>query len=117
MLKLSSVFSDGALFLHSAPLVISGESDSMKVKVLLTADGVTVSEYFSDVADGIFSVTVQTPAPSFKKYEIRIESGLDSYVMRDVLFGELFLASGQSNMEWPTKYVPHREDIYEGIKG
>ena len=34
-------------------------------------------------------------------YELRIEGGDTSIVLQDILIGDVWLASGQSNMEWP----------------
>ena len=36
-------------------------------------------------------------------YELRIEGGDSSIVLQDILIGDVWLASGQSNMEWPLK--------------
>ena len=117
MLRLPSVFSSGALFLHSASLTVSGESDSDTVTLELTSGKEVCGLYTATVIDGCFAITFNTPSASFTKYEMTVTSGEDSVTLTDILFGELFLASGQSNMEWPTRYMPHREEIYAALSG
>jgi sialate O-acetylesterase len=36
-------------------------------------------------------------------YELRIDGGDSSIVLQDILIGDVWLASGQSNMEWPLR--------------
>ncbi|MSR62463.1 MAG: hypothetical protein EXS08_08460 [Planctomycetes bacterium] len=50
-------------------------------------------------AAGDWKVQLATPAAG-GPYEIRLTSSAGERVLRDVLVGELWLASGQSNMEW-----------------
>ncbi len=117
MLKLPAVFSDGALFLHSSPFTVSGECDFNEVSLSLKSSSGLIGVYSAPVSSGRFEITFVTPAASFTKYEIEISSGDDKYTFTNILFGELFLASGQSNMEWPTRYMPFCENVYEAICG
>lgn len=117
MLRLPSVFSSGALFLHSAPLTVSGESDSDSVTLKLSSCGELYGAYTAPVIDDCFKLELITPSASLKKYEMTVTSGEDALTITDILFGELFLASGQSNMEWPTRYMPRREEIYDALSG
>ena len=57
-------------------------------------------------ADGRWKATVRTPAAGYDKYEIRISGDGGEIIVRDVLVGEVWLASGQSNMEMPVKGWP-----------
>ena len=51
-------------------------------------------------ADGKWSVNIDTPKGSFKKHSISISDG-EPVVLHNVLVGEVWLASGQSNMQMP----------------
>ena len=51
---------------------------------------------------GRWSLAVETPEGSFKPYEIVISDG-EPITIGNVLIGEVWLASGQSNMEMPLK--------------
>ena len=50
-------------------------------------------------SDGIWRAGVQTPAASYRSYELRVSGDGGSLTIRDVLVGEVWLAGGQSNME------------------
>lgn len=51
--------------------------------------------------DGRWEVRISTPNASFRNYEILIEGDGQRIRLTDVLVGEVWLASGQSNMEMP----------------
>lgn len=51
--------------------------------------------------DGFWKVAVATPAASFTPYTVTIASGKESLTLENVLIGEVWLCSGQSNMEMP----------------
>lgn len=57
----------------------------------------TVKVYANQV--GNWEAVLKTP-PAGGPYEIKIRSGKEELVFRDVLSGEVWLCSGQSNMEW-----------------
>ncbi|MCF0177345.1 MAG: sialate O-acetylesterase, partial [Bacteroidales bacterium] len=54
-------------------------------------------------ADSLWKVKIATPDASFTPYDITITSGEESYVMKNVLFGDVWVCGGQSNMEMPLK--------------
>lgn len=56
-------------------------------------------------ADGRWMLEVATPAGGFTPWEIEISDG-DPLTLQNVLVGEVWLASGQSNMEMPLKGFP-----------
>lgn len=57
--------------------------------------------------DGKWSASVTTPAPG-GPYTITI-TGADTLTLDNVLVGEVWLASGQSNMEWPLRATDNAE--------
>ena len=52
-------------------------------------------------AKGRWEFLVPTPAASFEPQTVTISEGKEKVVLTDVLIGEVWLASGQSNMEMP----------------
>lgn len=52
--------------------------------------------------DGRFTLTIQTPKGSLKPYEMTFSDGEET-TLKNVLVGEVWLGSGQSNMEMPLK--------------
>ncbi|MBQ9115978.1 MAG: hypothetical protein IJY04_03055 [Clostridia bacterium] len=113
MLRLQPIFSDHALFLHSAPLTLRGTTNASDARAILSLNGNKVSEEAaSEIKDGLFEITLSAPAASFDRYEITVISGSESIVLHDILFGELWLASGQSNMEMANaSQIEHPEYI------
>lgn len=54
--------------------------------------------------DGNWLVRLETPAAG-GPHTVRVESGAEHVVLDDVLLGEVWLGSGQSNMEWLLRWV------------
>lgn len=52
-------------------------------------------------AKGTWKAFVKTPAASYAKYDITVKGDGGSLTINNVLVGEVWLASGQSNMEMP----------------
>ena len=68
-------------------------------------------------SQGNWEVMVQTPKGSYKAYAIAVKGDGSSLQIKDVLVGEVWLASGQSNMEMPMRgfYNCPVEDAQEYI--
>ena len=100
MWKLQKVFSSGGLFQAESVLTVRGFTDGEQVSgCIRNADGESV--FYAAVPigkDGAFTLELTTPAASYEPHTITLDNGTESYVMEDVLFGELWLAAGQSNM-------------------
>lgn len=56
-----------------------------------------------DSKTGKWSVKLPTPAATFEPQQILIKSGKDTRQLENVLVGEVWLCSGQSNMEMPLR--------------
>ena len=98
-LWLPSVFSDHAVLQRGMPVKIWGSATAGKTVTV----GISGDEY-STVADAQGQWEVVLPShDAGGPYEIRVSSGGENRVIRDVLFGEVWLCSGQSNMEFRVK--------------
>jgi len=96
-LKLRSVYSDHMLFQREKPVVLLGRADA-GAEVSATMDGKRAAAKAGD--DGRFRV--ELPAmPAGGPCEVVVSSGTNTVSLKDVLVGELWLCSGQSNMEMP----------------
>ncbi|MEY2715833.1 MAG: hypothetical protein RIT24_2176, partial [Planctomycetota bacterium] len=51
-------------------------------------------------ADGRFSVSLPPMGASLEPRELVVRAGTDEVRVKDVLVGEVWFCSGQSNMEW-----------------
>ncbi len=105
-IRLPMVFADGMVLQQQSAVRLWGWCDSFyggvpgqQVTVTTSWDGRSYTA-ISD-SDGRFEVTVQTPSAG-GPYEVTFNDG-DQCWLRDVLIGEVWLCSGQSNMEMPMK--------------
>ena len=94
-------FSDNMIVQQKSPLLITGTSSRPGAKITVNP-GWEKKEY-TTVADskGKFSLTVNTPKAG-GPYTVTVSDG-DPLTLKNVLSGEVWLCSGQSNMEMPVK--------------
>ena len=91
------LFSDHAVLQRGISLPVWGTADpggTLQVSLAGNSQRVEVNE------DGDWKVEfpeMEAGGP----HELRIEGGDTSIVLQDILIGDVWLASGQSNMEWP----------------
>ena len=99
-LFLHPLISDHAVFQRDMPFPVMGKSDP-GADVLVQWQG---KEFKAKAgADGKWSVPLN-PSPADGKGQIlKVTSGTNSIEVSDILIGEVWLASGQSNMEWKLK--------------
>lgn len=102
---LYSVYTDNMLFKQNEPAVISGTGAEGSV---ITAELYDSSEQLIAEGsciigkDGIFELSFLSPSGSFEEYSIILkQNGKQFSQLSNVVFGELWLASGQSNMQYP----------------
>ena len=106
--EISPIFSDGMILQHGVSNVLYGKTIWKEVVVF-------VGErcYQAKVEETGDFIVEMAPMPSGGPYEIVLQ-GQESLRIRDVYFGEVFLLSGQSNMELP---VSRTLDVsYEEIR-
>ena len=103
-MKLSNLFSDGAVLQRGMPVPVWGTTEPDSV-VRITCAGVTAFGASSSAGDFL----VRLPElPVGGPYELVAEtvSHGERIVVRDVMVGEVWLASGQSNMEFTLASSP-----------
>ena len=98
-LQVSPMFSDHMVLPREKDFLIRGMADAHeKVKVLVDGD------VFEAVANNRGQWCVLVPhRPAKVGAELRIETAKSSLVYRDVAFGDIWLCSGQSNMEFEVR--------------
>ena len=95
--ELPRVFSDGMVLQRGQPVPVWGHAEP-GTRVEVAFDGVIVH----GSADGNGAWRVELPArDAGGPFTLRIDDGKAPLELRDVLVGDVWLASGQSNMEWP----------------
>lgn len=99
-LRLPAVFSDHMVLQRERPVRVWGWADA-GAAVSVAFAGQTVQTEADD--DGAWRVALEPLEASAESRELVIESGGERVAFGDVLVGEVWLCSGQSNMQWPIK--------------
>ncbi|PTY06472.1 acetyl esterase [Verrucomicrobia bacterium LW23] len=97
--KLPLIFSDHAVLQKAAKVPVWGKADPDEA-VTVTLDGVTATTKAD--ADGKWRVDLDLKDKGEGPYELLIE-GKNKITIKDVLVGDVWVCSGQSNMEWIVK--------------
>ena len=118
MISLPAVFASHALYQQNAALHFRGTAaPSSRVEAILRR-GETVFCRGGTTADdmGGFQLPLPTPPASFEPWELIISDGEDTVTLEDLLFGELWMAAGQSNMEMGNNQMPGAEEVFETLQ-
>ena len=100
-LRLPKLFADGMVVQRDVPIRVWGWA-APNAPVAVTFRGTTGRA----TADARGAWTVQLPAAAAGgPYAITVAAARDTLRVRDVLVGDVWVASGQSNMEWPVSAV------------
>ena len=97
-LVLSHLFTDHAVLQQETTLPVWGWGDPGKT-VELSWDGNTYKTKV--LTDGSWRVNITTGKADGAAYTLTVKSGKESLSVNDVVLGEVWLCSGQSNMEMP----------------
>lgn len=101
--RLLQIYGSHMLFAQNKPVVLAGYAPAgTEITAALTlGDGVLRQGAAIAGADGTFELAMDGVGGGYAKHEIRLYAGGELFVeLTDVVFGELWLASGQSNMEY-----------------
>jgi sialate O-acetylesterase len=103
-IKLPALFSDNMILQQKASAPMWGWADK---KANLTIKTSWNSKIYKAKADdqGKWKVALQTPIAG-GPFTIEVVEGVEKVVVKNVLIGEVWLCSGQSNMEMPLKGFP-----------
>jgi len=106
-LQVSQMFSDHMVLPREKPFPVRGRANAGE-RVTVTVDGAV----YQAVADnrGAWSVTVSAH-PVGTGAELRIETPDRSLVYTDIAFGDIWLCSGQSNMEFEVGQTTSASDV------
>ena len=108
--RLYNVYGDHMLFQQKADAVFAGVSaPGTALTVTLTDASGVVRRTASGAAgaDGTFSLSFPSPAGGYEAYTVTLTAdGAAVCTLSDVVFGELWLSFGQSNMEYTLNITP-----------
>lgn len=101
-LTLSDMFGNGAVLQQNTKVKMWGTSEPRSTVTVTPSWNGTKYECKAD-KDGNWSTYIETPEGGYTAYSISVVSGNESIDIVNVLAGEVWLASGQSNMEMPMR--------------
>lgn len=101
-ITLPNILSRGMVVEQQSRIKLWGRSDRTGGRLTVTASW-GERQTAEIAADGRWEVAVVTPAASFEPQVITFDDGRDKAVIDDILIGEVWLCSGQSNMEMPIR--------------
>ena len=99
-LRVASVFADHMVVQVGEPVPLWGWADP-GAQVVVQFDGIATGEATANES-GAWRAVVPAPDPgpdAFAAHRVTVSSGDETLAIEDVLLGEVWLASGQSNME------------------
>jgi sialate O-acetylesterase len=100
-IKLPAIFSDNMVLQQQSQVAVWGWAKANTgVKVVSSWNNKSYSVQ-SD-AQGYWKLKIQTPAAGFTPYTLTVSDG-KSVTLKNILIGEVWVCSGQSNMEMPMK--------------
>lgn len=99
--KLSTVFGNHMVLQQKSKVTFKGNAAANKrLRIILGWD--TKKYFVVTNASGYFEITIPIPASAAKPYEISFDDG-EELLLKNILIGEVWFCSGQSNMEMPVK--------------
>ncbi|HEY0945058.1 MAG TPA: sialate O-acetylesterase [Opitutaceae bacterium] len=103
---LAPLFQDHAVLQQGKPVPVWGRADAGE-KVTVTFAGQTA--HATADADGRWILYLDTLPANATPAEL-VATGRNTVIVRDVLVGEVWLCSGQSNMEWPVSRAQNAKE-------
>ena len=115
-LTLPSVVGSNMVLQHSTTVNIWGWAKP-KATVKINPSWLGLKKPLKVKADteGFWILPVETKAAGFDAHTITIQAGREVKELTNILFGEVWLCAGQSNMEWSVRKTPDmKEELKKG---
>lgn len=112
--RFASIFSDNMVLQQKSDVCLWGYSDPNE-QLFLTCSWLNQRLALKSESDGNWKISVKTPSGSFKSHTVSISNSKGEIVkLSNVLIGEVWLCSGQSNMEMILMNRPEWNLVIEG---
>lgn len=100
-LSFASIFGDGMVLQQNRPVQVFGfgrEGDA--ITLTLKRGDTIVTSQTAAVSGGRWNVVLPAQSGSFDAYSLEAKAGSEVRTLENLVFGEVWIAGGQSNMEW-----------------
>lgn len=111
-LKLPTVLGSGMVLQQNENVNIWGWSKP-SAKITVKAQWLEEAVKTNADAEGKWMLSLSTPAGSYEKYSMSVSDGKSTINLEDIMIGEVWLCSGQSNMAWKTELCLDLKDEME----
>lgn len=101
-LKMPAIFGDNMLLQQNTEVNLWGWADK-KRDVTITPSWIKQTYKTKADEQGKWSIKIPTPKAGYETYTITVSDSKNVLKMNNILIGEVWLCSGQSNMEMPMK--------------
>ncbi len=102
-LRPASIFSDHMVLQQHTQAPVWGFASPGKVVTVTPSWDASAASAATAEPDGRWTVSISTPAASYAPQSLTIATTDSTLTLSDVLIGEVWLCSGQSNMEMPLR--------------
>ena len=113
-LSLPAIYSDNMVVQQNKPFIVAGTADAGKEVVARFGKQMRVT---TAAEDGSWRVMFTPMMADGEKYAITVECGKEKVKFKNVVIGEVWLCSGQSNMAFMVKESSHKAQSLANIKG
>ncbi len=114
--RLYNVYADNMLFQRDTDAVLAGEAtDGSRINAeLIDGNGTCAASGETTAKNGCFTVSFRAPAGGYDTYTVKVSCNDEEFAsLKGIVFGELWLSAGQSNMEYPLLYTPEGKEMKE----
>lgn len=113
-LSLPAIYSDNMVVQQNKPFIVAGTADAGKEVVARFGKQMRVT---TAAEDGSWRVMFTPMMADGEKYTIAVECGKEKIKFKNVVIGEVWLCSGQSNMAFMVKESSHKTQSLANVKG
>lgn len=108
--QLSPIWGSGMVLQQSSSIPMEGIADA-GTPITVEWNGQKLKTKAGE--DGKWKVIINTPKGSYKSYQMTIRHGKETNLLTQIMVGEVWLAIGQSNMEWYLSNINGGKELAE----
>lgn len=113
MLETAKIFSEGMILQREKPIAVWGCAEAgMEVRLSIQGQETTVIAG----EDGRWQAELP-PLKASEQEMLTVKTDTEEICIKDVAVGEVWIAGGQSNMEFPLRYEKYREEELHTVNG
>ena len=110
-LSLNNLFQDNMVIQQDNEVPIWGNSKSNTEVKIMSSWGESITT--TSDSKGYWKTNIKTPKADNLSHNIIVTSDNEKIIINDVLLGEVWLASGQSNMQWRIRQSLNSDEVLE----